>query len=224
MQKLKVLIGCEFSGRVRDAFLSMGHDALSCDLLPTEHPGPHYQGDIRDLIRAENWDLAVFHPPCTYLANSGARWLYSNGEKDPGRWDNMRQAAEFFKELLRSPINKICIENPIQHKHAKEIIKTPFSQVIQPWQFGHPESKATCLWLKNLPPLSPTNILQKPPSGRWENQTPGGHNKIPPSKDRWKLRSKTYPGIADAMAQQWGEAGTKKQYKNMSLLDFGVII
>lgn len=219
---MKVLVGCEFSGTVREAFRALGHDATSCDILPTEIPGHHYQGDVRDIIRTEKWDLAVFHPPCTYLSNSGSRWLYKTGEKNRERWALMQEAAEFFKELLQAPIQKICIENPIQHRHAKAIIKTPFTQVIQPWQFGHPESKATCLWLKNLPSLTPTNIIEKPLSGRWDNQTISGQNKIPQSKDRWKLRSKTYSGIAEAMAQQWGGAAPAKRYKYISLLDFGV--
>jgi len=174
----------------------MGHDALSCDLLPSEIPGPHYQGDVRDIIRAENWDLAVFHPPCTYLANSGVRWLYRNGVKNAERWELMRGAAAFFLELWQAPIQKICIENPIQHKHAREIINIQYTQTIQPYEFGHGETKRTCLWLKNLSPLQPTNTVD----GRIARV-----HTLSPSPDRWKKRSRTYQGIAQAMASQWGK-------------------
>lgn len=187
---MKVLIACEYSGRVRDAFLKLGHEAVSCDLLPTDMPGPHYQGNVLDIIN-DGWDLMVAHPPCTYLCNSGVSWLY----KDESRWDKMREGALFFKKLLESTIPKIAIENPIMHKYAKEIIGMDKSQVVQPWMFGHGETKATCFWLKNLPPLKPTNIV----SGREQRL-----HRLPPSKDRWKLRSTTYQGIADAIAAQWG--------------------
>lgn len=192
---MRVLVGCEFSGTVRDAFLECGHDALSCDLLDSETPGPHYQGDVRDLLN-EKWDLAIFHPPCTYLANSGVRWLYnSDGSKNIQRWEYMKEATEFFNVLLTCEIHKIAIENPIQHKHARGLLKESYTQTIQPWMFGHGETKKTCLWLKNLPILQPTNVV--------DGRTARVH-RLPPSDDRWKERSRTYKGIADAMAEQWG--------------------
>lgn len=187
---MKILIACEYSGRVRDAFLKQGHDAISCDLLPTDSPGPHYQGDIFDVID-NGWDLMVAHPPCTYLCNSGVCWLH----KDPSRWEKMRDGAMFFKKLLECKIPRIAVENPIMHKYAKEIIGVSQSQVVQPWMFGHGETKATCFWLKGLPLLKPTQIVD----GREQRL-----HKLPPSPDRWKLRSTTYQGIADAMALQWG--------------------
>jgi len=187
---MKVLVACEYSGRVRDAFIKLGHDAMSCDLLPSDAEGPHYQGDIFDIIN-DGWDLMVAHPPCTYLCNSGVSWLY----KQEGRWDKMKDGANFFKMLLDSNIPKFAIENPIMHKYAVEIIGRRQNQVIQPWMFGHGETKATCLWLKGLPELQPTNIVE----GREQRL-----HKLGPSPDRWKLRSTTYQGIADAMASQWG--------------------
>jgi hypothetical protein len=187
---MKVLVACEYSGRVRDAFIRGGHEAMSCDLLPSDAKGPHYQGDIFDIIN-DGWDLMVAHPPCTYLCNSGVSWLY----KQEGRWDKMRDGANFFKKLLYCNIPKFAIENPIMHKYAVEIIGRRQNQVIQPWMFGHGETKATCLWLKGLPELQPTNIVK----GREQRL-----HKLGPSPDRWKLRSTTYQGIADAMASQWG--------------------
>jgi hypothetical protein len=158
--------------------------------LPTESAGQHYVGDVRDILY-DGWDLMIGHPPCTYLANSGVQWLY----RREGRWEQMREGAEFFRMLLNAPIPRIAIENPIMHKYAKEIIGAPPTQTVQPWMFGHGESKATCLWLKNLPALTPTNIVSEREQRIW---------KLPPSTDRWKLRSVTYAGIADAMAEQWG--------------------
>lgn len=187
---MKVLIACEYSGIVRDAFIKKGHEAISCDLLPTESEGPHYQGDVLDILD-NRFDLMIAHPPCTYLCNSGVRWL----KTQEGRKDKMITAALFFRILKNCSIPKIAIENPIMHKYAVEIIGRRQDQVIQPWQFGHGETKATCLWLKNLPKLEPTNIVE----GR-----EGRIHKLPPSKDRWKIRSTTYQGIADAMAEQWG--------------------
>jgi len=187
---MKVLIACEYSGAVRDAFIARGHDAMSCDLLPTDVPGPHYEGDVFDVID-DSWDLMVAHPPCTYLSNSGVSWLH----KRPERWEQMREGAEFFKALLDADIPRIAIENPIMHKYAVEIIGRRQDQVIQPWQFGHGESKATCLWLKGLQELQPTQIVE----GREQRM-----HLLPPSKDRWKIRSTTYQGIAKAMAEQWG--------------------
>lgn len=192
---MRVLIACEFSGIVRDAFIAKGHDAISCDLLPTERPGPHYQGDVFDIIN-DGFDLMIAHPPCTYLCNSGVCWLH----KDKERWTLMEDGALFFKALLNANIPKIAIENPVMHKYAVEIIGRRQDQSIQPWQFGHDASKRTCLWLKNLPLLEPTKIITK---DKYANQTPSGRCKLGPSPDRWKLRSKTYQGIADAMAEQW---------------------
>ena len=187
---MRVLVACEYSGTVRDAFIARGHDAISCDLLPTDSHGPHYQGDVFDIIEM-GWDLMIAHPPCTYLCNSGVCWLH----KDITRWPKMFDGANFFKRLLMAPVDRIAIENPIQHKYARQIIGVPQCQTIQPWMFGHGETKATCLWLQNLPKLKPTNIVD----GREQRL-----HKLPPSADRWKIRSKTYQGIADAMAEQWG--------------------
>jgi len=190
---MKVGILCEFSGTVRDAFLAQGHNAISCDLLPTESPGPHIQGDCL----AQNWsgfDLLICHPPCTRLAVSGARYF---AQKQP----QQQAALQFVRDLMNLPVKRICIENPVSIISSQ--IRKP-EQIIQPWMFGHPESKKTCLWLKNLPPLVPSNVLPLPASGRWQNQTPSGQNNLGPSKDRWKLRSATYAGIAKAMALQWG--------------------
>ena len=180
---MKVLVACEFSGVVRDAFITQGHDAMSCDLLPSEKPGPHYQGDVLDIIN-DGWDLMIAHPPCTHLAVSGARWFK---DKQQGQ----QQALDFVRLLMDAPIDKICIENPISIISSK--IRKP-DQIIQPWLFGHGETKATCLWLKNLPKLVPTNIV----SGRVAKV-----HRMPPGPDRWKERSRTYEGIAKAMAEQW---------------------
>lgn len=190
---MKVLVACEYSGIVRDAFIKRGHDAISCDLLDTEVPGPHYKGDVRDIIN-NGFDLMIAHPPCTYLSNSGVRWLYNeDGTKNEERWHKMREGANFFKEMLNAPMPHILIENPIMHKYAKEIIGVEYSQAIQPYQFGHGETKKTCFWLKNLPMIHATHTV----SGR----IPRVHH-LGPSEDRWKERSRTYPGIAEAIAQQ----------------------
>lgn len=194
----KALIGCEHSGIVRDAFIQAGIDAISCDLLPSETPGPHYIGDIFDIL-GDGFDLMISFPPCTYLCNSGIHW----NTKRPNRAEDTRAALAFFAALYNAPIRRICIENPIGIV-SNEIIKP--NQIIQPWQFGHDASKSTCLWLKNLPHLRQTHyIAPRMIDGlpRWENQTDSGQNKLPPSNDRWKLRSKTYAGIAKAMADQW---------------------
>jgi hypothetical protein len=185
---VKVLVACEFSGTVRDAFIARGHDAMSCDLLPTEKPGPHYQGDLFDVIDYP-WDLAIFHPECTHLAVSGARHFAE--KKMDGR---QQSGVSFVMRIVRRSehIPKIAIENPISI--LSSLWRKP-DQVVQPWQFGHGETKATCLWLRGLPPLTPTNIVE----GRSDRI-----HKMPPSADRWKLRSMTYQGIADAMADQWG--------------------
>lgn len=181
---MKVLVACEYSGAVRDAFIAAGHDAMSCDLLPSDVSGPHYQGDVRDVI-GNGWDLMIAHPPCTHLSVSGARWFHL-------KLPQQLQALEFVRELLAAPIPRIAVENPVSVIASR--IRPP-DQTIQPWQFGHGECKATCLWLKGLPPLRPTSVV----SGREQRI-----HMLPPSPDRWKLRSATFPGIAQAMAAQWG--------------------
>lgn len=183
---MKILIACEYSGIVRDAFINrdMGHDVLSCDLLPSEKPGPHYQGDVLEILK-DGWDLMIAHPPCTHLAVSGARWFKDKVEEQ-------KEALIFFDTLLHAPIRKICIENPIGIVSTH--IRKP-DQIIQPWMFGHGEVKATCLWLQNLDKLEPTNIVSGRDPKIW---------KMGPSPNRWKERSRTYQGIANAMADQWG--------------------
>jgi hypothetical protein len=198
MRLMKILIACEYSGIVRDAFLRLGHDAISCDLLPTDAPGPHYQGDVFDIIN-DGFDLMIAHPPCTYLSNSGVTWLH----RDITRWPKLFEGAEFFKKLLNASIPKIAIENPIMHKYSKSIIGTHQSQVVQPWMFGHAESKATCLWLKGLDPLKETNNVKEEFLKRDKKDAQRLHY-LPPGPDRWKLRSTTFKGIAEAMAKQWG--------------------
>jgi len=183
---MKVLVACEYSGRVRDAFIKLGHDAMSCDLLPTDAPGPHYQGNIFDVVDYP-WDLLIAHPPCTHLSVSGAR--HFSEKQNDGR---QQSGVSFFMRLAKLDIPRIAIENPVCIMSS--IWRKP-DQIIQPWQFGHGETKATCLWLKNLPLLKPTDIVD----GR-ENRI----HRMPPTADRWKLRSETYQGIADAMAGQWG--------------------
>jgi hypothetical protein len=195
---MKILIACEYSGTVRDAFIKKGHDAISCDLLPTDKPGPHYQGDVFDIIN-DGFDMMIAHPPCTFLCNSGVSWLY----KKPGRWEDMKIGALFFKKLFNTDIEKICIENPIMHKYAGKIICQRQSQVVQPWMFGHTEQKATCLWLKNLPLLTESNNVKEKMMTLKDNERQRLHY-LPPSPERWKLRSTTFQGIADAMADQWG--------------------
>lgn len=183
---MKVLIACEYSGRVRDAFAARGHDAMSCDLLPTDVAGPHYQGDVFDIIN-DGWDLMIAHPPCTHLAVSGARHFAAKQASGV-----QQEALAFVQRLLDAPVAKIALENPISIISSR--IRKP-DQIIQPWQFGHGETKATCLWLKGLPLLTPTDIVD----GREAKV-----HRMPPSPDRWKLRSTTYEGIANAMAAQWG--------------------
>ena len=181
---MKILVACEFSGIVREAFRSVGHNAWSCDLLPSEVPGPHIQDDVRNHLDSY-WDMMIAHPPCTHLAVSGARWF-----KDKQR--EQAEALDFVRALLDAPIEQICLENPVSI--ISTAIRKP-DQIIQPWQFGHPETKAHCLWLKNLSLLIPTsNIDTRIPRVHYES----------PSPDRWKNRSRTYPGIAKAMADQWG--------------------
>ena len=222
---MRVLIACEYSGRVRDAFIARGHDAISCDLLPTESPGPHFVGDVRELLD-DGFDLLCAHPPCTYIASSGLHW----NKRVPGREALTVEAIRFVRLLLDAPIPRIALENPIGCISSR--IRKP-DQIIQPWQFGEDASKATCLWLKGLPPLRPTGFFEPqfackcghrfafalgalgcpncegdngPARQVWGNQTGSGQNKLGPSPDRWKDRSRTYQGIANAFADQWGRA------------------
>jgi hypothetical protein len=197
---MKVLVACEYSGVVRDAFIAKGHDAISCDLLPTDKKGPHYQGNVFDLDLSQ-FDLMIAHPPCTYLSVSGMHWT-TRGLRDAKLTED---ALDFVMKLMSAPVAKIAIENPVSVISSR--IRKP-DQIIQPWQFGHNASKKTCLWLKGLTLLTPTDIVEaRIVNGRkrWGNQTDGGQNKLPPSKDRWKIRSTTYAGIAQAMAAQWGK-------------------
>lgn len=220
---MKILVACEFSGIVRDAFAKRGHDAWSCDLLATEKPGKHYQGDVLELLSNLNspvrsprrFDLMIAHPPCTYLANSSVCHLYNKDKTlNSDRWQKMKEAAKFFRRLymadVHNGISRICIENPIMHRHAKVEIgiafyqdSYPYKQVVQPWMFGHPEQKATCLWLVNLPPLKETNNVREEMMKLPDNKRQRLHY-LPPSEERQAIRSRTYQGIADAMADQWG--------------------
>jgi hypothetical protein len=205
---MKVLIACEFSGAVRDAFIGGGHEAMSCDLLPTEVPGPHYQGSVLDIIN-DGWDLMIAHPPCTYLTLTGNKWFKPEfADRFPTRHQDRQDAIDFFMTLANAPIPKIAIENPIGVMSSR--YKKP-NQIIQPWQYGFPTTKATCLWLKGLPNLVPTNVVSKgevviSKSGnrmsRWYYET----SKLPLKGGvRAKARSVTFQGIADAMADQWGK-------------------
>lgn len=216
IKEMNVLVACEESQEVAEAFIKRGHNAWSCDKY---HPGakglPHYQGDVRDIIH-EDWDLIIAHPTCTRIANSGVLRLYVDGKKkngiDPVKWEEMREGAEFFKLFMNLKCEKVVAENPIPHKYALEIIGCKYDQIIQPYQFGEDASKATCLWLKGVPKLVGTSYF--PPrivDGRklWGNQTDSGQNKLTPDKKgqegkRAKERSRTYPGIAAAFAAQWG--------------------
>jgi len=196
---VKVLVACEFSGTVRDAFVALGHDAMSCDLLPTDKGGPHYQGDIRDVLHYP-WDLMIAHPPCTNLSVSGAAHFAKK------KWGGGQQAsASFFMLLAKADIPMIAVENPVCIMSS--LWRKP-DQIIQPWQFGHGETKATCLWLKNLPKLTPTDVVSgREPRLHW----------LPPSPDRWKIRSRTFSGIAKAMAEQWGGVVSPKPLKETTL-------
>jgi len=207
---MKVLIGCETSGIVREAFIEQGHDAWSCDVLPSDdQTNRHIQDDVLNVLKSDNWDmLMVAHPPCTRLCNSGVRWLHkAPPNKTLGQmWDELEKGAKLFSSLLNADVPRVAVENPVMHKHAKQRIENyqPFSQSIQPWQFATDDDssdnvkKRTCLWLKNLPKLIPT--------GNVNGSTARDEcHKVPPSKDRWKIRSKFYHGIARAMAIQWGD-------------------
>lgn len=188
---MKVLVACEYSGRVRDAFAARGHDAMSCDLLPSETEGNHHTGDVRPLLK-ERWDLVIAHPPCTRLCNSGVRWL---AERD--LWDDMREGAEFFLECLNANSPRVAVENPVMHKYAVEIVGRKADFSVQPWQFGDPYKKRTCFWTKGLPPLMPTSDMTAA-------DAVAECHLMSPGKDRWKKRSVTYQGIANAIADQWG--------------------
>ena len=196
----RILVACEFSGTVRDAFTARGFDAWSCDLLPDERrSNRHITADIRDVLH-DGWDaLIVAHPPCTRLCNSGVRWLTAPpaGRTLAEMWDDLREAAALFSTLWNAPVPHVAVENPVMHRHAKALIDgyTPPAQSVQPWQYGHGETKRTCLWLRNLPPLTPTAIV----AGREARV-----HRMPPSADRWRERSRFFPGIAAAMADQWG--------------------
>lgn len=193
---MRVLVGCEFSGVVREAFAALGHDAWSCDLLPTERPGQHIQGDVRKVVRW-GWDLAVIHWPCTLLANSGVRWLYGGKgrEVDAVRWAKMEESARTFRELYDAPVPRLAMENPVMHGHALRIVGVRPTQVVQPYWFGEPYQKATCLWLRGLPKLLPTKMVAERRQACWLE---------PPGPERWKNRSRTYEGVARAMADAWG--------------------
>lgn len=198
---MRVLVGCEYSGRVRNAFREAGHDAWSCDLLPSEDDSPfHIQGDVLPLLD-QGWDLGIFHPPCTYLAVSGLHW----NKRDPARAAKTEEALAFVRALMSAPIERIAVENPVSCISSR--IRKP-DQIIQPYEFGEDASKRTCLWLKNLDLLTPTQMVEprfvdgKP---RWANQTDSGQNRLGPSEDRWKERSRTFAGVAKAMVEQWGQ-------------------
>ncbi len=195
---MRVLIACEFSGIVRDAFAERGHNAWSCDLLPTERPGNHIVADFRSVIQS-TFDLVCYHYECRVMANCGSRWLYEK----PGRWKELDEACEIFNLTLRDSRPGYS-ENPIQHKHTKQKIDREQDQVFQPWYFGEPFFKATCLWLRDIPKLQETNRLVPPKPGTEEHKKWSAVHRATPSKDRWKERSRTYPGIAKAMAEQFG--------------------
>lgn len=201
---LNVLIGCESSSVIKNEFLKLGHNAWSCDFLPAENPKNHYQCDLLTVLDAQKWDLLVAHPSCQYLCNSGVSWLYKRNkdnkvtkQKDMTRWVDMVNGAKFFKKLLDCDIPRICLENPIPHKYALAHIGRKYDQIIQPWQYGHTETKATCLWLKGLPKLAPTSIVE-PVNGCMVH-------KLSPGPDRWKIRSRTYDGIGKAIAKQFSK-------------------
>lgn len=194
---MKVLIACEFSGVVRDAFAALGHDAWSCDLLPSERPGKHIQADFRSVIQ-DTWDFVGYHYECRVMCNSGVRWLSSI----PGRYAELEQAASVFNVTLRDSRPGYS-ENSVMHCHARQLIDRCCDQVIRPWHFGAPRFKATCLWLRSVPKLHPTNTLIPPPVGSLAHKQWSALHRCPPTPDRWKIRSRTFPEIAAAMASQW---------------------
>lgn len=197
---MRVLVACEFSGVVRDAFIAAGHDAVSCDLLPTEAPGPHVEGDVTPMLR-KPWDLVIAHPPCTYLANSGARWLFEH----EGRWAKLDAGCAFFLACLNANAPRVAVENPWPHKWAIERIGRKPDCRVQPWEHGHRQKKQTCFWLRGLPPLLPSVMVGPPPrTGTAEAKEWEAIWREPPGPNQAKNRSKTFPGIAEAMATQWG--------------------
>jgi len=196
---MKVLVACEFSGTVRDAFIERGHDAISCDLEPSERTGPHYQGDVRDILYSENWDLLIGHPPCTYLTTAANRFYNS-----PGRREKREDAIKFFTELINAPVPHIAIENPVGYINS--IYREP-DQIVQPYYFGHQVKKTTCLWLKNLPSLKPTNLLEEPKDYKTyrNGKNASWCERVSGTKaQKAKIRSRTFQGLAEAMADQWG--------------------
>jgi len=196
---MRVLIACEFSGTVRDAFRALGHDAVSCDLLPTEKPGPHMVGDAVSLL-GDGWDMLIAHPPCTYLANSGARWLF----EQEGRWAKLDEGVALFRAFLNAPIPRIAIENPMPHKWATERIGRRYDFRVQPWEHGDKQKKTTCFWTKGLPPLLPSVMVGPPPSDPDEAKAWESVWREPPGPMQAHNRSRTFTGIAAAMASQWG--------------------
>lgn len=218
----KVLVACEFSGVVREAFARLGHDAWSCDMLDTEIPGQHLKGDALAAMVSGEWDMVLAFPPCTYLTNSGVRWLYgaSGGTKqiDPVRWAQMEAGARFFRSFFNYYAGPVCVENPTMHGHAAELIPADLwelRQRVQPWMFGHMESKATMLHLRGLPALVPTNNVRAEMDKLPKAQT----QRVwlcPPGPDRWMMRSRTFPGIAEAMAAQWGGRVTAKTFAGIN--------
>ena len=195
-EKLRVLIACEYSGRTRRAFQALGHETYSCDILPAEDGERfwHIQEPLRHVFaRFKWWDLVIAHPPCTYLCNSGVRWLHER----PERWGKLDHAAQFFKMCMAAPADKVAIENPVMHKYGVERVGRKHDFTVQPWQFGDPHKKRTCFWTKGLPPLTPTSDMTA-------SDAKSTVHLASPGPDRWKERSRTYQGIADAMAMQWG--------------------
>ena len=203
---MRVLIACEFSGIVRDAFIARGHDAVSCDLLPTERPGPHYHGDVRDILD-DKWDACIAHPSCQYLTNAGSKWLYNGGLKENGkdedRWNNLDKAAAFFRLFATADhIPRRVIENPIPNKYALALMGRKYDQIVQPWWFGHKEMKSTCLWFYGVKKLVATDIVGPPPKDKDERKSWQRVHRETPGADRWKNRSRTFSGIAKALAEQ----------------------
>jgi len=224
VRRLKVLVGCETSGVVRRAFLARGHDAWSCDILPADdETDRHIQADVRDVFDW-GWDLAIMHPPCTRLCVSGVRWLHQppRGKTVDQMWRELDEGAELFSACWNAQIPRIAVENPVMHKHAKQRIRNycPPAQTVQPWWFGDTAFKATGLYLRNLPKLVPTNRLIPPAPGTDEHKQWSAIHRAPPGPDRWKIRSKTFPGLAAAMAEQWGDWAAAEKNGEQMELDF----